>query len=91
MERSRRVRRSVREDSYREKGAGEVKVPKRDDLLLWPYGAVRKERRGGKSGGGEGRPKKAAAGGWGVYSFFLFPAIILYKIIQKKKFSGMMA
>jgi hypothetical protein len=70
------------------KGAGEVKVLIRDDLLLWPYGAV-KERRGKERRGGRKEkvksPQKAAAGGWGA-QFFLFLAIILYK-----NFSGMMA
>lgn len=72
----------VSERGYR--GAGEVKVPKRDDLLeslaLW---SSRKERRGGKSGGGqkgrqEGRKGQQLVGGASV---FLFLAIIIqYKI-----------
>lgn len=69
------------------KRAGEVKVPKRDDLVLWPYGAGGRNE-GGKGGGGQlpegqgrtGRKAEKGSSWWVGRPFFLFLAIILYKI-----------
>lgn len=78
------------------KRAGEVKVPKRDDLVLWPYAAGGRNE-GGKGGGaeGQGRAGRKAEKGRkrqqlvGGASVFLFLARILYQ--NTKNFSGMMA
>lgn len=58
------------------KRAGEVKVPKRDDLVLWPYAAGGRNE-GGKGGGAEGQGRagrKAEKGSswWVGRPFFCF-------------------